>query len=61
MLMGIAAVALFITLLLLKLGIGDTEAQNWSWWVVAAPLLVYGVVYLLGSVIGVLVALSFKD
>lgn len=30
--------ALFLLLLALKLGVGDTDVVNWSWWWVTAPL-----------------------
>jgi hypothetical protein len=29
---------LFVAFLCMKLGVGDTEAVNWSWWWVTAPL-----------------------
>lgn len=29
---------LFIVLLCLKLGIGDTRAVDWSWWIITLPL-----------------------
>ncbi|QFG11583.1 hypothetical protein PBI_BOGOSYJAY_70 [Mycobacterium phage BogosyJay] len=31
-------IALFIVFFVLKLGVGDTVVENWSWWWVAAPI-----------------------
>lgn len=28
----------FLVLLILKAGIGNTEAINWSWWIITLPL-----------------------
>ena len=40
MILGIGFLgALFIVLLVLKVGLGDTDVVDWSWWLVASPLL----------------------
>ncbi len=30
--------AMFLVFLVLKLGVGDTDVQHWSWWLVTLPL-----------------------
>lgn len=54
---------LFIVFLLLKLGIGNTVVQTWSWWWVTAPLwgpfvLVLGVAMLVFAVIAIIGAIG---
>lgn len=55
--------ALFLLFLALKLGVGDTVVQDWSWWWVTAPLWVpSAVVLLLLALIGIIkLALKFLE
>ncbi len=48
---------LFIVLFLLKVGIGNTSVQDWSWWLITLPLW-GGLALFLGILIIVLVVLG---
>ncbi len=42
---------LFIVFLTLKLGVGDTDVQGWSWWWVTAPLWIGFILHFIVAVI----------
>ena len=48
--------ALFLVLFVLKLGVGDTQVEDWSWWWVTAPL--WGSFLLFGFIFLVIVVLA---
>jgi len=56
---------LFIVLLVLKVGIGETAVMGWSWWIITAPLwitpalmLVFLTVVALVAVLAVLITVA---
>lgn len=63
---------LFLILFVLKLGVFDTQVQDWSWWWVTAPLwgplafviallVIAGALYLIGKAIVAVVDAFRKD